>query len=79
MAVNSMRDLLVSELQDLYSAERQLIQALPKVAEKATNPRLQAAIRGHLEQTRHHATRIEKACELLHARPGGRKCKAMEG
>jgi ferritin-like metal-binding protein YciE len=79
MQIHTMHDLLVSELQDLYSAERQLVQALPKVAEKASNPKLQQAVRSHLEETKTHASRIEKACELLHARPSGRKCKAMEG
>jgi ferritin-like metal-binding protein YciE len=79
MPLNSMKELLVSELRDLYSAEKQLVQALPKMAKKASSPALKQAILDHLEETRTHVTRIEDACKELDAKPTGKKCKGMEG
>jgi ferritin-like metal-binding protein YciE len=72
-------DLLVSELQDLYSAENQLVNALPKMAAAASHVELQAGFTEHLEQTREHVARLERAIELLGASPQGRTCQAMQG
>ena len=79
MPLHSMQDLLVSELRDLYNAEKQLIEALPKIAEKTSSQTLRKAILDHLEQTRGHAARLERACSELGVKPTGKKCKAMEG
>jgi ferritin-like metal-binding protein YciE len=55
MKLNSLRDLLVDQLKELYSAENQIIKALPKMAKTATNPDLASDFEEHLEQTREHA------------------------
>ena len=73
------RDLLVHELKDLYSAETQLIKALPKMAKAATNEELKQAFTTHLEETKVHAERIEQIMTRLDESPRGKKCKAMEG
>jgi ferritin-like metal-binding protein YciE len=75
----NLKELLVEELQDLYSAENQLIKALPKMAKAATNPKLKAGFEHHLKETRGHAERLEKMCKVLDESPKGPKCKAMEG
>jgi ferritin-like metal-binding protein YciE len=77
--LESLRDLLISELKDLYSAENQIIKALPKMAKAASNPELQTAFREHLEQTRGHVERLDRVFEILEASGKGKKCKAMEG
>ena len=73
------RDLLVHELKDLYSAENQLVKALPKMAKAATDPDLKKAFTDHLEQTKGHVARLEKIMSILDESPKGLKCKAMEG
>jgi len=77
--LNSPRELLIEELKDLYSAENQLIKALPKMAKAASNEELKEAFETHLEETRTHAERIEKVMKQLDESPKGKKCKAMEG
>ncbi len=77
--LDDLHKVFVSQLKDIYSAENQLIQALPKMEAGATNPELKKAIRDHLKQTRAHATRIETIFGTLDYRPGGHRCKAMEG
>ncbi|HZZ79374.1 MAG TPA: ferritin-like domain-containing protein [Gemmataceae bacterium] len=79
MKTTSLEDLLAEELKDLYSAENQLIKALPKMAKAASNPQLKAGFEGHLEQTRMQAERLEQACDELSVTPKGKKCAAMEG
>lgn len=76
---NSLNEILIEELQDLYSAETQLTKALPKLAKAATNEELKAGFQEHLEQTKVHVTRLERVFELLGAKPQGKTCKAMEG
>lgn len=73
------RDLLIEELKDLYSAENQLIKALPKMAKAASTPELKEAFETHLEETKVHAQRLEKIMSELDESPGGKKCLAMEG
>ena len=75
----SLRDLLIHEMQDLYDAEKQLLKALPKVAESATSTDLQEAIRGHLKQTQEHVQRLEQSFKQLGENAKGTHCDAMEG
>jgi ferritin-like metal-binding protein YciE len=69
----------VGQLRDLYNAENQLIKALPKLAKAAEHEELKNAFQGHLEQTRHHAERLEQIFESLGMKAKGKTCKAMEG
>jgi ferritin-like metal-binding protein YciE len=78
-ALNSLRDLLIDELQDLYDAENQLVKALPKMAEAATDDELKAGFSDHLEQTRIHVSRLEQALGILEVTAKGKTCKAMKG
>jgi ferritin-like metal-binding protein YciE len=79
MSLDSLHDLFVNELKDLYSAENQLLKALPKMAKAASASELKAAFEEHLEVTRGHVQRLETVFEGLGASPKGKKCKAMEG
>jgi ferritin-like metal-binding protein YciE len=77
--LKNLEDLFEHELQDLYSAEKQLLEALPKMAEKASDPKLKAAFNKHLEETKEQKQRLEKSFELLGLKPGRVKCEAMAG
>jgi ferritin-like metal-binding protein YciE len=77
--LSSPRELLVEELKDLYSAENQLIKALPRMAKAATSDELKNAFQTHLEQTKEHAVRLEKVMKQLGESPKGKTCKAMKG
>jgi ferritin-like metal-binding protein YciE len=77
--INTPRDLLVEELKDLFSAENQLLKALPKMAKAADSEELSGAFETHLEQTREHVARLERIGEQLAETMKGKKCKAMEG
>jgi ferritin-like metal-binding protein YciE len=77
--IKNLEELLVDELKDLYSAESQLIKALPKMAEAASNPELKTAFKDHLEQTRGHVDRLVKALGILNEAEGGKTCHAMKG
>lgn len=79
MKLNTLADLLLHELKDLYSAENQLVKALPKMAKAATNEELQAGFEEHLEQTKGHVERLDKIAAILDKKLTGHKCKAMEG
>ncbi|MDB6072337.1 MAG: hypothetical protein JWL81_3508 [Verrucomicrobiales bacterium] len=79
MELSTLKELYIHELQDLYSAETQLVEALPLIAEAASDPDLKAAFEAHLEETQIHVTRLEKVLELVGAETGGEKCKGMEG
>ncbi|HKW47118.1 MAG TPA: ferritin-like domain-containing protein [Gemmatimonadaceae bacterium] len=79
MEMESLHELYVSELKDLYSAEKQIVKALPKMVKNATNPRLRRAFSDHLDETEGHVERLEKIFQMLDAKPGGKKCKGMEG
>ena len=76
---STLEDLYVDELRDLYSAENQLVKALPKMAKAASSEDLKAGFEEHLEQTEGHVERLEKIFEALDKSPKGKKCKAMEG
>lgn len=77
--LNSLEALLLREVQDLYSAEQQLVKALPKVAKKASSPELRTAVEEHLAQTGEHVNRLEQVFELLGAPAKATTCKAMKG
>ncbi len=79
MAMDSLMELYVDELKDLYNAENQLVKALPKMAKKATAPELKRAFQDHLEQTKGHVDRLEKIFKGLGEKPTGKTCKAMKG
>ena len=79
MRLNTLNNLYVDQLKDLYSAERQLVQALPKMAEAANNAELKAAFAAHLQETQGHVKRIEQIFSSLDDTPGGENCKGMKG
>ena len=79
MEIDSLQKLYVDELKDLYSAEKQILQALPRMAKKATNPKLRQSFEEHLEVTRMQVERLDKIFERLERSPRGKKCKGMEG
>jgi ferritin-like metal-binding protein YciE len=71
--------LFIEQLKDIYSAETQLVSALPKMAKAASTPELQAAFNMHLDETRNQVQRLEQLFEGMDASPRGKKCKGMEG
>lgn len=75
----TLHDLYLNELRDLYSAETQLLEALPKMADAATSSQLRAAFTAHLEETEGHVSRLEEIFDALGEETGGETCKAMEG
>jgi ferritin-like metal-binding protein YciE len=79
MANEGLRDLYIDELKDLYSAENQLVKALPKMAKAASSHELKQGFEEHLEQTRGHVQRLEQIFETLDESPKGKKCAGMEG
>jgi ferritin-like metal-binding protein YciE len=79
MPKDSLRELYIDELKDLYSAETQLVKALPKLAKASSNPQLRHAFEEHLRQTSDQVTRLEQIFESLDEKPTGKKCLGMEG
>ncbi len=79
MALATMHDLMIAELNDLYSAETQLLEALPKLASGSATPRLGKAFDDHLTQTREHVRRLEQIFTILGSPAGIERCKGMEG
>lgn len=79
MEIDDLRKLYVDELKDLYSAEKQILQALPRMAKKAASPDLKKAFEQHLEETRGQVERLDRIFEGLGKSPRGKKCKGMEG
>src|ERR1700733_9977422 len=79
MKASALKQLFVDELKDLYSAENQLIKALPKMAKAATSKDLKAGFEKHLKQTEGHVERLEQVCAEMDVSPKGKSCKAMEG
>ncbi len=77
--MKNLRDLLEHQIKDLYSAETQLIKALPNVIEATTNRELKKAIQDHLEETKEQKERLERVAEILNMDPKGETCKAMKG
>ena len=79
MELDSLRALYVEELKDLWSAENQILKALPRMAKAATHPQLKRAFAKHEKQTQQHVKRIERICRELDVSPRGKKCVGMEG
>ena len=79
MAQDTLQTLYISELKDLYSAEQQLVKALPKLVKSSETQELSEAFSNHLEETKNHVTRLEEIFESLGENPKGKKCVGMEG
>jgi len=79
MAKDSLRELYIDELRDLYNAETQLVKALPKMAKAAANDQLKEAFEEHLRETSEHVSRLEQIFEELGEKASGKKCLGMEG
>lgn len=79
MKLDNLQKLYVQELKDLYSAETQLVEALPKMESAATDANLKEAFRSHLQETKNHVQRLETIFRELDFEPSGHKCAAMEG
>jgi len=76
---NSLRDLYIHELKDLYNAESRILDTLPKMADKATDVQLKSAFETHLEETKTQKDRLERIITDLGEKPGGETCEAMKG
>jgi ferritin-like metal-binding protein YciE len=79
MTVDTVEKLLVEELKDLYSAEKQITTALPKMAKKASNEQLKTAFETHLKQTEGQIERLNRIFEILGKSSSGKTCKGMQG
>ena len=79
MEMETLQDLYVEGLKDLYSAENQILKALPQMIKKASHPQLKKAFTTHERQTRQQAKRLERICKQLGEKPTGKKCVGMEG
>jgi ferritin-like metal-binding protein YciE len=79
MPMDNLQQLYVAELKDLYSAENQILKALPRMIKAATHPQLKRAFSKHEKQTRQHVKRLERICKNLQEKPTGKKCVGMEG
>lgn len=77
--MHTLKHLLDHEVQDLYSAEKQLVEALPKMVEKASHPQLKAAFQMHLGETERQVARLEQIAQMLDIDPDEVTCKAMKG
>jgi ferritin-like metal-binding protein YciE len=76
---NTVKDLLADEIKDLYSAEKQLTKAIPKMAKGSNDPSLKEAFTAHLKETQGQVIRLEEVAKLLDIKPTGKKCVGMEG
>jgi ferritin-like metal-binding protein YciE len=79
MEMDTLQELYVEGLKDLWSAEKQILQALPRMTKAATHPQLKKAFAKHERQTRMQVTRLERICKELGESPRGKKCVGMEG
>jgi len=79
MQKDSLRELYINELKDLYNAETQLVKALPKMAKASSHAELRRGFEEHLRQTSEHVSRLEQIFEKLGEKPTGKKCLGMEG
>jgi len=79
MKLETLRELLIEELKDLYSAETQITKALPKLVKASSSPELQQAFEHHLEETQNHVTRLEQIFDQLNESPKGKICEGMKG
>lgn len=79
MKIDSLHELYLDELKDLYSAEVQITKALPKMIKAATDPKLQQALESHLEETNEQISRLDQIFEALDESPKGKTCEGMKG
>ena len=79
MKFNNLHDLFISELKDLYSAEKQIVRALPKMAKAASSSELQDAFQEHLKQSKGHIDRLDEIFDMLQVSSRNKKCKGIEG
>lgn len=79
MKFNTLHDLFISELKDLYSAEKQIVRALPKMAKAASSSELQDAFQEHLQQSKNHIDRLDEIFDMLQVSSRNKKCKGIEG
>jgi ferritin-like metal-binding protein YciE len=79
MKLETMKELLLDELQDLYSAETQITKALPKMAKTSSNPELKHAFESHLKETEGHVQRLEKIFKQIRESSKGKTCEGMKG
>jgi ferritin-like metal-binding protein YciE len=79
MALETLQDLFLNEIKDIYHGEKQLLEALPRMAKAAESPDLQAAFTKHLGETEGHVQRLEQILQSLGERLVGKRCKGMEG
>jgi ferritin-like metal-binding protein YciE len=79
MPLDNLQSLFENELKDVYNAEKQLVDALPRIAKAASSPELADAITSHLEETKGHVQRLEQIMRSLDMPARGKKCKGMEG
>ena len=79
MSVETLQELLVDELKDLYSAEKQIVRALPKIIKAVTTEDLKEGLANHLEETKGQVSRLEKIGEILGKKMTGKTCVGMKG
>lgn len=79
MKLSTLNELYIQELKDLYSAENQIVKALPQMVEAASSPELKSGFTEHLNQTKQHIVRLEKIFTKMDKSSGGKFCKGMEG
>ena len=79
MKMKNLKDLFEHELKDLYSAENQILRAMPKLKDNASDDKLKKAIEKHLKETEKHVQRLEEICEEMGIKPTGETCQAMQG
>ncbi len=79
MKIKTMEDLFLHQLQDMYTAEKKILEALPTVAKEAEAPELKQALTKHRDETQNHVRRLEQVLHSVGAKPKGVKCKAIEG
>jgi ferritin-like metal-binding protein YciE len=79
MKVSSLHDLFIDQLKDIYNAEKQIVQALPKMTKAAQAPEVKQAFQDHLEMTKNHVQRLDTIFERMGTSPGRRHCMGMEG
>jgi ferritin-like metal-binding protein YciE len=79
MQKDSLQELYIDELRDLYNAETQLVKTLPKMAKASSSDELREAFENHLRETSEHVSRLEQIFEQLEEKPSGKKCRGMEG
>jgi ferritin-like metal-binding protein YciE len=79
MALQTLEDLFLHDLKDLYNAEQQILKALPRMAKKASSPELRRAFEQHLKQTEVQVQRLERVFDTLDEKAKGKSCKGMQG